>query len=87
MFSMGQIDILGYVAGTLVVLSLLPQVVKCWRTKLTRDISFWRYIIYIVGLILWIMYAIITGNRPVGVMNSLGLILATSILYLKVRYG
>ena len=81
------IDILGYFAGILVVLSLLPQVIKSWKTKLTRDISLWRYIIYVVGLILWVTYAIIIENGPVGVMNGIGLMLALSILYLKIKNG
>mgnify|MGYP005650655725 CR=1 FL=1 len=81
------IDILGYTAGILVVISLLPQTIKSWKTKSTRDISLWRYIIYVVGLILWITYAIIIKNGPVAIMNSLGLCLALSILYLKIKHG
>lgn len=84
---MQQIDLLGYFAGVLVVISLLPQVIKSWKTKLTRDISLWRYIIYVIGLILWVLYAITIGNGPVGIMNGIGLVLATSILYLKIRHG
>lgn len=84
---MARIDILGYLAGVLVVISLLPQVIKSWKTKLTRDISLWRYIIYVIGLILWVTYAIIIKNGPVAVMNGVGLILAISILYLKIKYG
>lgn len=80
-------DLLGYVAGILVVISLLPQTIKSWRTKSTRDISLWRYIIYVVGLILWITYASIIKNGPVGLMNGVGLILASTILYLKVKHG
>ena len=83
---MALIDIMGYTAGLLVVISLLPQTIKSWKTKLTRDLSLWRYIIYTVGLILWISYAIIIKNGPVAVMNGIGLILALSILYLKLRY-
>ncbi len=83
---MNSIDLLGYAAGILVVISLLPQTVKSWKTKSTRDLSLWRYIIYCVGLILWITYAVIINNGPVAVMNSIGLVLALSILYLKVRY-
>jgi len=83
---MELIDLLGYSAGILVVISLLPQTIKSWKTKLTRDLSLWRYIIYSLGLILWIAYAVIINNGPVAVMNSLGLVLALSILYLKVRY-
>lgn len=78
---------MGYIAGILVVISLLPQTIKSWKTKSTKDLSLWRYIIYIVGLVIWITYAVIIKNGPVAVMNSIGLILAVSILYLKLRYG
>jgi len=83
---MKTIDILGYTAGSLVVLSLPPQVIKSWKTKLTRDISLLRYVIYIIGLILWAAYGIIIQNGPLAVMNALGLVLASSILYLKLKY-
>ena len=73
-------------AGALVVVSLLPQFIKSWRTKSTRDISLWRYIIYTIGLILWVSYALIIKNGPVAVTNSIGLILVVSILYLKIKY-
>ena len=84
---MDYIAILGYVAGVLVVGSLLPQFIKSWRTKSTKDISLWRYIIYSVGLVLWIAYAALIGSGPVAVTNSVGLLLALGILYLKLRYG
>ncbi|MBT4175174.1 SemiSWEET transporter [archaeon] len=80
------IDILGYLAGTLVVISLLPQTIKSWKTKSTKDLSLSRYIIYVAGLILWITYAILIKNGPVAIMNGIGLILAGSILYLKLKY-
>jgi MtN3 and saliva related transmembrane protein len=84
---MELVDILGYMAGTLVVISLLPQAIKSWKTKSAHDVSLLRYVIYIIGLILWITYAVIIKNMPVAVMNSLGLLLAVSILYLKLKYG
>ena len=83
---MEYIDIFGYIAGILVVISLLPQTIKSWQTKLTRDLSLWRYIIYSLGLILWVAYAILIDNGPVAIMNSIGLLLALSILYLKLKY-
>jgi len=83
---MNYVDTLGYVAGILVVISLLPQTIKSWETKSTADLSLLRYVIYIIGLILWIIYSFIIKNGPVGIMNSIGLILASFILYLKLRY-
>ena len=84
---MQAIDLLGYSAGLIVVLSMLPQVWKSWKTKSTKDISLGRYLSYSFGLVLWIAYAIIIGNGPVATMNALGLLLALSILWLKLRYG
>lgn len=84
---MNYIDIFGYIAGILVVISLLPQTIKSWKTRSTKDLSLLRYIIYIAGLILWIVYAIMIKNGPVAVMNSIGLLLATSILILKIKHG
>jgi len=81
-----MIDILGYIAGLLVALSLLPQLIKSWRTKLTRDISLVRYVVYFIGLVLWVTYAITIGNGPVAVTNGIGLFFASSILYLKIKY-
>ena len=84
---MNPVELLGYAAGILVVISLLPQVIKSWKTKSTKDISLWRYVIYIIGLAFWIVYAIIINNGPVAVMNGIGLLLALSILYLKLKHG
>lgn len=84
---MSYIDLLGYVAGILVVISLLPQTIKSWKTKSTKDLSLLRYIVYSIGLILWIIYAVLIENGPVALMNSIGLILALSILYLKLKHG
>lgn len=87
LFNMFDVSILGYVAGMLVIISLLPQTIKILKTKSTKDISLWRYIIYILGLILWVTYATIIHNGPVAVMNSVGLLLALSILFLKIKFG
>ncbi len=84
---MAIVDFLGYAAGLLVVGSLLPQVIKSWKTKSTKDISLLRYIIYVSGLVLWVLYALIIHNAPVALTNSVGLALALSILYLKLKYG
>jgi len=84
---MNYVDLLGYAAGMLIVLSLLPQAVKSWKTKSTKDISFLRYVTYTAGLILMIAYAALINSLPLTVMASIELLLAASILYLKLRYG
>jgi len=84
---MAMIDIVGYLAGTLVVLSLLPQIIKSWKTKSTGDLSLPRYIVYIVGVSLWLIYGILLPNYPMLIMNIAALSLALVMLYLKLKYG
>ena len=84
---MNYVDLFGYAAGILVVVYLIPQVIKSWRTKSTKDLSLFGYIIYVIGIILWIIYAILIQNGPVAVMNGIALILAVTMLYLKLKYG
>lgn len=81
------IDIIGYVAGFLILISLVPQIVKSWRSKSTKDLSLARYLIYTAGIALWLTYGVAINNLPMMITNSVALILACSILYLKFKYG
>ncbi len=79
-------DIFGYLGGFLVTVSLIPQVIKTWKTKLTRDLSLSRYIMYVIGIIFWTIYGVLIENGPVTIMNGISLFIASSILYMKIKY-
>ncbi len=78
---------MGFIAGALNTFSYLPQVMKIWRTKETKDISLLMYIALTVGTTLWFVYGIELGQAPIYVANGITLLLSGSILYLKVRHG
>ena len=84
---MPLVDIIGYSAGFLILISIIPQIIKSWKTKSTKDLSLSRYIIYILGVLLWLIYGIAIINGPMILINSINLLLASSILYLKFKYG
>ena len=79
-------DVLGMIAGTLTTIAFVPQVVKTWRSKSTHDISYGMFILFSVGLILWLTYGIVIGAWPIIVSNTVTLALALVILGLKFRY-
>ena len=83
---MFHIDIIGYIAGVLGIGSFLPQLIKCWRTKSTEDLSVWRYVVYILSLILWIVYGIMISNGPLIVVCIITLVIAILILYFAIKY-
>jgi MtN3 and saliva related transmembrane protein len=81
------ISIIGFVAGTLTTISFLPQVIKTFKTKQTKDISIAMYIVLATGLFTWTVYGILMGALPIILANLFALILALIILILKIRHG
>jgi MtN3 and saliva related transmembrane protein len=81
------IDIVGYAAGLLILASMIPQIIKSWKTKSTKDLSLPMYIIYTCGIILWFVYGILLKNEPIIYVNALNLVLASTIVFLKMKNG
>jgi len=79
-------DTLGLIAGTLTTAAFVPQVVRTWRTRSTRDISLWMFSLFSAGVGLWLLYGIQIGSLPVIAANVVTLALSLVILYLKLRY-
>ncbi|MFN3360210.1 MAG: SemiSWEET transporter [Pseudanabaenaceae cyanobacterium] len=84
---MAWVDILGYVAATLTTLSFLPQVIKVWQTRSTKDLSLTTLIALNVGIFLWLIYGLVLGAMPVIVANGVTLILTLTMLFFKRKYG
>jgi MtN3 and saliva related transmembrane protein len=78
--------ILGLVAGTLTTISFLPQLLKAWKSRSTHDISIGMFSLLAAGIVLWIVYGVVTADVPVIVANSVTLVFVGLILALKLRY-
>ena len=77
---------LGLIAATLTTLSFVPQVVKTWKMKETRDISLPMFVMLAIGIVLWTVYGFIIQDLPVILANCVSFILTAIIIYFKVRY-
>ena len=83
---MESADTLGLLAGALTTVAFIPQVVKIWKPRHTRDISLGMFAIFSAGVFLWLLYGIQIGATPVIVSNIVTLGLALTILIFKIRY-
>ncbi|PIQ68444.1 MAG: hypothetical protein COV91_04085 [Candidatus Taylorbacteria bacterium CG11_big_fil_rev_8_21_14_0_20_46_11] len=83
---MQNVELLGFVAGLLVSISLLPQLIKSWRTKSTSDISISWGLINLSGQVLWIVYGAFIGSASLVVMSSITFLFSLSLVFLKMRY-
>ena len=83
---MDIILITGYVAGTLSTLSFLPQVIRSWKLKETRDLSVLMLVFMCIAIFLWIIYGYWMNSLPLIVSNIITFALVASLLLLKLKY-
>ncbi|WP_395668540.1 SemiSWEET transporter [Rhodoferax sp.] len=79
-------DIIGAIAATLTTLSFMPQVLHTLRTKDVSGISLGMYSVFTLGVSLWLVYGIMLGELPIIVANAITVALASTILWMKLRY-
>lgn len=84
---MTLVELIGYGAGALTTVAFIPQVIKAWRTRQTRDISLGMFLAFCAGLVLWLAYGWLTEAWPIVIANTVTLALAGTILVLKLRHG
>ena len=76
---------IGLLAGTCTTIAFIPQLVKVVKTKKTDGISLWMYIIYIIGLSLWLVFGILTNTSAIIITHSIAISLAMYILYYVIK--
>ena len=84
---MDAITIIGLIAALFTTVSLLPQLIKVYKTKSTKDISTGMFTLFGVGVFLWFVYGVFVNDLPIIVANSLAFIQAAVILFFKAKYN
>ncbi len=84
---MPPIEYLGLAAGLLTTFALVPQIIRVYKLKSAREISFLFNTTMFLGVLAWLAYGIISGRVSMIVWNVVGAALNAWLLYVKVRYG
>jgi len=84
---MDSITALGVVAGIITTASFLPQVIKTWKTRHTKDISIYMFSLLVLGMSLWLIYGIVKADLPLILANAVTIGLASIILFFKIKHG
>ena len=77
---------LGFTAAILTTTAFIPQVIKVWKTRSTRDISLGMFSMFCLGIFIWLIYGFIIHALPVIIANAVTFILASIILIFKIKY-
>ena len=87
MIPFNYIDLFGFLAAVLTTIAFLPQLYKTWHTKSADDVSLIMLILFITGLICWIIYGLKINSIPIVVANIITFLFNFSILILKISYN
>ncbi len=84
---MDYITIIGFTAAVLTTSAFLPQVIKTWKLRETKDLSLLMYIVITTGVFMWLVYGLLIGDLPIIFANVITFMLAFTVLVFKIRYG
>lgn len=82
-----NIEILGFTAAMLGTFSLVPQVIKTWKSHSVAGISLIMYIIISIDSILWLIYGTVLSLVPLIVQGSITFSCAFTMIIMKVLWN
>ena len=83
---MNYTQLLGLVAGSFTTIAFLPQVIKTWKSRSAKDLYLGMFSLFCLGVLLWLIYGIQGKDLPVIIANMVTLLLASSLLFFKLRF-
>ncbi len=82
----GYIQLVGIVAGIFTSSSLMPQLIKTFKTKKAEEISLIMLITLMLGIGLWIYYGILREDLPIIITNGFSFMLNIILIVLRIKY-
>lgn len=82
-----MIPSIGALAGVITVAAFVPQVVRAWRTRQTRDLSLPGMALLVVAGSLWMVYGAQLRDWPVIATNFGMVALNLALVVAKLRYS
>ncbi|MFC1643542.1 SemiSWEET family sugar transporter [Chlamydiota bacterium] len=75
----------GIIAAVLTTVSLLPQVLKTYKTRQTRDLSIYMLMIFNAGICLWFFYGLLIKSIPMIIGNVITISFSLYLLLMKIK--
>ena len=82
-----NIEFFGYFAAILTTLAFLPQLIKTLKTKKAEDVSLITLIMFLTGVLSWIIYGYKISSTPILLANIITFFLNLLILIFKITFS
>jgi len=80
-------EFFGYFAAILTTFAFLPQLIKTLKTQKADDVSLITLIMFIIGVLSWIIYGYKISSLPILLANLITFILNLLILISKIYFS
>ena len=78
-------NVIGYLGAFCTTIAFLPQAIKVYKTKHTKDISLGMFLLLDIGMVIWLFYGLMITSLPVIISNSITTIFGLYILSMKIK--
>ena len=82
---MSTVEFLGYFAAFCTTLAFLPQAYKSIRHRDTKSLSLGMYVLFTIGIALWLAYGVLRGDYAIIAANAVTIVISLAILITKIR--
>ena len=80
------IKYIGFFAAFCTTIAFVPQAIKVYKSRSTKDISLYMFLIFTVGVLSWLIYGIVINDLPIILANAVTLVLSFFILLYKLKF-
>lgn len=84
---MNTTDLIGYGSALLTTIAFVPQALHSLKTRDLTGISLPMYSLFSFGVLGWLIYGLLIDSWPIIIANCITLILACTVLYLKIKHS
>ncbi|WP_109310859.1 MULTISPECIES: SemiSWEET family sugar transporter [Ruegeria] len=79
--------LIGGAAAVLGTICWLPQTLKTWRSRETKDLSLPANLLILSTLTLWLAYGLMIAAWPLILGNVISILLVGAIVIAKLKFG
>ena len=80
------LGIVAILAGILILIGWVPQIIQGYKTKKLEDVSRYLVIAIFAGAVLWLVYGIEVNDRYIIGVNIAAMFLTMTVLIMKLKY-
>lgn len=80
-------EVIGFGAAVLTTIAFLPQVYKTWKTKDVSSLSLPMLVLFLIGIVLWLIYGVLKDSPSMIFANSITVLSTVLLLYFKLKFG